>query len=110
MNEVMSARDYVEGHYVELVPYVGLNGAKRWPTNAEVDALAGPLLKAHKAAHYERRAKFREALRLLREAGLHAQAEALKGPEYVEPKVRVEPRPATGNYTIDPFVGWWVKH
>ncbi len=105
----MNATDYIDGHYVVLVPYVGLNESKKWPTDAEVKALAGPLLKAHNAAHRSRCAKFREALRLLREAGLHAQAEALQGPEYVEPKVRVEPRPAGGNYTIDPFVGWWAK-
>ena len=105
-----ATRDYLDGHYVEIVPYVGLNGAKRWPTTEEVKALAGPLLRAHNTAHYERCAKFREALGLLREAGLHAQAEALKGPEYVEPKVRVEPRPATlGRFTIGPFVGWWVR-
>lgn len=105
----MNARDYIEGHYVDLIPYVGMNESKRWPTTAEVETLAGPLLKAHKAAHYQRCAKFREAVRLLREAGLHAQAEALQGPEYVEPKVRIEPRLAEGNYTVDPFVGWWAK-
>lgn len=103
----MNERVYVEGHYVELVPYVGLNGAKRWPQY--VAALAGPLIKAHRAAHFERCAKFREALRLLREVGLNEQAEALQGPQYVEPKLRIEPRPADGNYTIQPFVGWWVK-
>lgn len=96
------------GVTIPVRPYVGING-RLWPTIEEVQELTLPLWESIEETHRTRCEKFREALRLLREAGLHEQAEALQGPKWVEPTLMVEPRPATGNYTVDPFVGWRVR-
>ena len=95
------------GVTIPVSPYVGLNGPL-WPSLEEVQELTLPLWESTEETHRIRCEKFREALRLLREAGLHEQAAALQGPIWVEPTIRVAPRRASGNYTVDPFVGWRV--
>lgn len=96
------------GLTVPVEPYVGING-QRWPTIEEVAELVLPLWAEKNKAHNAKVEAVREARQVLQAAGMAAEAERIAFPKWEEPAWRVEPRPASGNYTIDPFAGWWVN-
>jgi hypothetical protein len=111
----------IEGqfYYVDVVPYVGVNGMQRLPTEAVVEAMIAPRIAAARSDMREATILIQNAISAIRVAGGDEQLvdkvwERLSAPirrkADRETHLKLVPTMARGDYTVSPFCGWSVRY